>query len=58
MSAGRLTGAPVPQTSCILVQTCDSYRMVNIIPLLLGGADGPAALLYRQRGYVPPTGPF
>ena len=41
-----------PYTSCILEQTCDQYRMVNIIPFILGGADGSTNLLYRQRGYV------
>ncbi len=27
------------------LQTCDQYRMVNIIPLFLGGADGSTTLL-------------
>jgi hypothetical protein len=27
------------------LQTCDQYRMVNIIPLLLGGAIESATLL-------------
>ena len=34
-----------PTTSCILVQTCDQYHMVIIIPFLLGGTDGSTTLL-------------
>ncbi len=43
--SGRLTGGPAPTTTCLLVQTCDQYRMVNIISLILGDADGSATLL-------------